>query len=265
MVEMNAEHVSGAAIKVSGYERGDGVYVESYLRGADGRKIDDVEVDGHSIASPTLSKKKKKAVEPPSNLLDVDYRIRDYANENRTTDPQKLSEIAHDEDWRARGYAAANEHTPVAALVDLARDDDFRVVDSVAGNPATTPQILDELSHYGNRYIKEKIAEHKNTSTETLAHLVMARPKTSVLTGRTYLLTDPVLEKAVAKNHNANPMTLTALSSNDDVEVRRAVAANENTTPATLHKLASDSDLLIRQTLLDNKNLLPETRQKLLS
>lgn len=65
MVEMNAENVSGAAIRVSGYERGDGVYVKPYLRGADGRKIDDVEVDVPSIASPTLSKKKKKAVAPP--------------------------------------------------------------------------------------------------------------------------------------------------------------------------------------------------------
>ncbi|MFN8671089.1 MAG: hypothetical protein U0457_03275 [Candidatus Sericytochromatia bacterium] len=149
-----------------------------------------------------------------------------------------LDLLANSNDWKVRKSVALNPNTSPQTLLKLSNDFDSDVKAAVSNNPMLTnpytpSEALTTLANSGEWKVRKAVAQHPNTSAQTLLKL-----------GNDF---DSDVKSAVSNNPKlTNPYTksedLSLLASAGEWKIRKAVAQHPNTSAQTLLKLSNDFD-----------------------
>jgi uncharacterized membrane-anchored protein YhcB (DUF1043 family) len=163
-------------------------------------------------------------------------------------------------DYKACIIVAQNPKTPSVILEKFARNRHKDIRDAVIKNPNASSvaiaiaqlmngnldtdieaSFLDELSYYKDEYMRQQVARHPNTPSETLDRLIDELNKDRYYTN--YQFDELAYNRgtliclAVAQNPNASSEVLSVLASDVDEEVRLVVANNPHTPLEVLEML----------------------------
>lgn len=225
-----------------------------------------------------------------------DERIHEEAASHIAADAKTLDAVSRSKHFRARFYAARHELTPVDRVVELASDRMDVVRRGVAMNPNTPREVLEGFVAARDLEVLDQVAEHPNTSPETLDRLargtgnqmtsVAKNPSASAetlerladdtstgnqtramvagnpsapdeLRGQLVRDSDKWVRQHAAKNPKLTAEEMRLLAADSNGDVRRALGKNKATNAEALHVLARDEDHFVRRAAVTNPNISP--------
>ena len=163
---------------------------------------------------------------------------------------RQLAKLADHELSAVQYNVATHPNVSSETLSRLARTGDASIRETVAVNAKTTPETLDQLTKLANigDPINMRIAANPATGAETLDKLAVANASKL----------DPKLRIKIAEHPNTTPETLAGLLDGEgqeanirfwDQDVVKAVASNPRTSSQTLLQIATSRDLVLNGTM----------------
>lgn len=132
---------------------------------------------------------------------DEDSMVRIYIAKNPNVSRDILIKLSKDEDPQVRAGVAGNIDTETSLLEELFQDDDDKVLEEIAKNLNThidlVKKVLIKLAKSEDYYIREFVAQNKNTPIEALYILADDSSRVSYYVAQNPNTTIEILEKLV--------------------------------------------------------------------